>query len=95
MALLPDNNPFRSDSPDFGLPQPMESASLPAEIERAKAAIVRLMRAIPYPMTLTQIVGILTEEDPEIRAIRVRRILEANDPVEQPPGGRRSDEPQH
>lgn len=36
MALLPDSNPFRSDSPDFGILEPMES-TVPADAAACSA----------------------------------------------------------
>jgi len=65
-------------------PSDAAACSLSEEIDRAKAAIVALMKAIPCPMTLREIVELLTEKDPAILEIRVRRILEANVPAVPP-----------
>ena len=47
------------------------------EIDSAKSAILALLKVVG-PMSLSDMVPILTETNPEIKAIRLRKVIEEN-----------------
>ena len=53
------------------------------EIDSAKSAILALLEVVG-PMSLSDMVPILTETNPEIKAIRLRKVIEENASDNQP-----------